>query len=116
MTKINKIGFVSTNGQPAFVSNVHFVSKTWINCYGYPCNWWANNEQKPYIQGFLPKYYMPRFITFMKNKFDFYYCVYDTSNPSRLIANAIPVNPYNVTRQRSHRQKANLTHTEWDVY
>lgn len=105
LIKINKAQFLSIEGQPA-LKTTKFVSKTWQNQRGQQeGNWWYSMEQKPYISGFLPKKDLLSFIYFMKDHPEYYYQVIIHTQPSQLLFSTFPTSPYNVTRQKSHKQK-----------
>lgn len=116
LIKINKKGFLSIEGQSA-LKVTKFISKTWQNQRGQQeGDWWYSIEQKPYISGFLPKTDLLPFIYFMKDQPDYYYQVIIHTNPSQLLFTTFPTSPYNVTRQKAHKRKQQLSLTAWDLF
>ena len=115
LIKINKKGFLSIEGQPA-LKGTEFISRTWQNQQGQQeGNWWLSVEQKPYISGFLPKKDLLSFVYFMKDHPDYYYQVMIHTIPSQLLFTTFPTSPYNVTRDKAHKRKQQLSSTSWDL-
>lgn len=116
LMKINKEGFLSIEGQPA-MKVTEFISRTWRNQQGQQQgNWWYSIEQKPYISGFLPKKDLLSFVYFMKDQSDYYYQVIIHTTPSQLLFTTFPTSPYNVTRQKAHKRKQQLSSTPWELF
>jgi hypothetical protein len=116
LVKINKAGFLSIEGQPSS-HEVKFVEHTWKDNEGKTAgNWWYANEQKSYICGFMPKEHLEKFIRFMGNKHDYYYQLVINCTPTQMLFTTFPTSPYNVTRERSHKQKGQLSKEKWRLY
>lgn len=108
LVKINRRGFVSLNGQPGLYEH-GFIKDTWP-CGGKTCgDWWYEDYQKPFIDGLMKKVDLPQFQKFMKQYADsYYYKVHGTD------ISTFPFYPYNLTRGRSHKNKAMLKSTPWE--
>jgi hypothetical protein len=113
LVSINKAGFFSLVGQPALKETV-FV-EPWKENGETGGNVWVETEQKSYISGFMPKGHLEKFICFMKDKKDFYYKVDIMCEPVQVLFHTLPSSPYNLTRERGHKVKAQLSNERWDL-
>ena len=115
LVRINEMGFFSTSGQPALTETV-FIEPWKNNETGRTGgNKWFETEQKSYIVGFMPKGHLARFICFMQDKKDFYYKVSINCEPVQVLFHTLPSSPYNVSRERSHKVRAQLSNERWDL-
>lgn len=103
LIKINSMGFVSIEGQPASCVYGMYAPKTQL---------YLDVEQKSYIIGILQKKYLSDFIDFFKNE-NFYYILGDGYG---IIKNTLPGKAYNVSREKSSRNKNDLNDQEWYLY
>lgn len=110
LVRINAHGFISIEGQPATYHS-KFIAKTWED-NGTECgNWWYEEAQKPFIQGFMPVEDIERFVSHMERYEDsYFYMLVDCHG--MIVADTFPELVYNVTRIKMHPDKMMLARTQ----
>lgn len=114
LVKINKLGFVTTQGQPPACYHNKFIKEKWTDSKGAELgNWYVDSEQKGYSMGMLKREYLEDFIDFFNNEKYYYYSIVGKEG---LIKDTFLEEHYNVTRDRANKSKINLKQESWDKY
>lgn len=118
LIEINQLGFLSVCGQPALI-HTFFSDRT---------HKWISEEQRPFLEGYLPKSLVPQFIKYMETQTEYMYHMYELIppsflfrwfNPERLTIRCIWTSApeaLNVTRDKAHTQLEGLESEPWHYY
>jgi hypothetical protein len=118
LIRINRLGFLTVNGQPA-EDSTYFAKKV---------QKWVSVKQRPYLEGYLPAFLLPDFIDFMETQPGYMYNIYQLSlTPSMLRwirrenvscalieSNAPPL--FNVTIDKGAPSRRELMDEPWREY
>jgi hypothetical protein len=109
LIKINKMGFVSIEGQPAVCSYKNITTK---NIFGKEIGkMFYDEEQKSYSVGILPLKYLAPLRAFLSKRKDVYYLITDRK---KTLDYKYPDS--NLTRKRFNRDKMLLSVEKWLMY
>ena len=115
LIELNRLGFITVNGQPARDD----VTQTHV---------WCADRQLPFLEGYLPKVYLPLFRTFMESyRASVVYHVYDVVEPKAPFCCLFRVRPrvqldyvegtapdeLCVTWEKAHPQRERLDAIAW---
>lgn len=133
LVEINRRGFLTISGQPA-KKEIKFLPKVGgEDGYLYPNGAWYCIEQRPFLEGYLPKSYVDAFRNFMEFKQGYVYNLYEFrvrpknfwdklfDRPQRidapLLYGTTPLTrSYNVTREQLHTNRELLQNAPSELY
>ena len=101
LVKINKLGFITTSGQPSKCQYEIFSD-----------NSFKSYEQKGYITGFLEHEHLKSFSEYMEHQQHFFYSILNYSNET--IIDTFPNDRYNLTRRKVSDTINGLENVQWD--
>jgi hypothetical protein len=133
LVEINRRGFLTVNGQPA-LRKITFLPKVGGDLgHRYPNGAWYCLEQRPYLEGYLPKIYVDAFRVWMESKPGYVYNIYEFHVCPRNFLDKLFNRPlqfdapflegttplsrrYNVTREQLHTSRKQLQDAPFDFY
>jgi hypothetical protein len=111
LVKINKMGFITLQGQPSECYHEKYIKKIWIKTHGkYIGDYFAQGQQKSYVVGILKRKYLKEFIDFFRNEKTYYYLI---EGKEGLITTTFPEEYYNVSRDRINKNKSEVKKEPW---